>query len=47
MAESCFEHFSILSDPRVHRTCRHEVSDILAVALLGVICGAEGWTVGA
>ena len=44
MAESFFEHFAILPDPRVQRTRRHELSDIVAVALLGVICGAEGWT---
>jgi hypothetical protein len=35
------EHFAALDDPRVARTRRHELLDVLTVALSGVICGAE------
>lgn len=38
------EHFSKVSDPRVDRTKDHKLIDILAIAICGVICGAEGWT---
>jgi predicted transposase YbfD/YdcC len=36
-------HFAGLSDPRVERTKRHKLVDILAITLCGVICGAENW----
>lgn len=35
-------YFEPLDDPR-HHNVRHDLSDILAIAILGVICGAEGW----
>ena len=37
-------HFDELEDPRMKRTRLHRLDDILAVAILAVICGAEGWT---
>jgi predicted transposase YbfD/YdcC len=37
------EHFGALPDPRVDRTKRHLLLDILVIALCAVICGAEGW----
>jgi predicted transposase YbfD/YdcC len=37
------EHFAELTDPRVERTKRHLLLDILVIALCAVICGAEGW----
>lgn len=40
---SFLSHFSDLSDPRVDRTKRHALLDILVIALLAVLCGAEGW----
>jgi predicted transposase YbfD/YdcC len=36
-------HFATLPDPRVARTKRHELLDILTIALCAVICGADSW----
>jgi hypothetical protein len=36
-------HFESLSDPRIERTRRHRLSDLIAVALCGAICGADSW----
>ena len=33
-----------LPDPRMERTKRHRLEDILAIAICAVICGANGWT---
>ena len=35
--------FAALKDPRVERTKRHKLVDIVAIGLCAVICGAEGW----
>ena len=37
------EHFSKVKDPRKDRTKAHKLIDIIAIAICGVICGAEGW----
>lgn len=37
------DHFAQLPDPRVDRTRRHELMDMLVIALCGVICGADDW----
>jgi predicted transposase YbfD/YdcC len=37
-------YFAELVDPRVERTKCHKLLDIVVIAILGVICGAEGWT---
>jgi len=37
------EHFERLQDPRVARSRRHELLDIVVIALCGVICGADSW----
>ena len=37
------DHFATLPDPRSDHTKRHQVLDILTIALCGVICGAESW----
>ena len=37
-------YFNKLKDPRVDRTKRHTLTDILTIAVSAVICGAEGWT---
>ena len=37
------EHFSKLEDPRMDRTKRHKLLDIVATAICGVICGADNW----
>lgn len=35
--------FEALEDPRVDRTKHHQLVDIIIIAILGVLCGAEGW----
>lgn len=37
------ETFSGLEDPRIDRTKRHSLLNVLVMALCGTICGAEGW----
>jgi hypothetical protein len=32
-----------IPDPRVSRTQKHLLTDILVIAILAVIAGAEGW----
>jgi len=36
-------HFASLADPRVERTRRHELTDIIVIALCAVISGADSW----
>lgn len=36
-------YFAALPDPRVARARRHELLDILAIALCAVLCGADTW----
>ncbi len=36
-------YFAALRDPRVSRTKKHLLKDILVIAILAVIAGAEGW----
>ena len=38
------EHFSILPDPRIDRTKKHNLTDILFIAVCTVICRGEGFT---
>ncbi len=40
---SIVTHVSELPDPRVRRTRRHALVDILVITLCGVICGADDW----
>lgn len=35
--------FADLVDPRIERTKRHTLLDVITIALCGVICGAESW----
>lgn len=37
------EHFSKVSDPRIDRTKRHKLLDIICIAICAVICGADNW----
>jgi predicted transposase YbfD/YdcC len=37
------ECFAEIEDPRIERTKRHQLVDILCLAVLAVIAGAEGW----
>jgi predicted transposase YbfD/YdcC len=36
-------HFEDLTDPRIERTRLHRLSDLVAIALCGAICGADSW----
>jgi len=36
-------HFEGLTDPRIERTKKHALSDLVAIALCGAICGADTW----
>jgi predicted transposase YbfD/YdcC len=36
-------HFASLQDPRLERTRKHQLLDILAIALSAIICGADSW----
>lgn len=40
---SLLSHFRELSDPRIERTRKHKLIDIVAIAICGVICGADNW----
>jgi predicted transposase YbfD/YdcC len=44
MRKSIWDHFAAVPDPRVERTKRHKLQDILVLGICGVICGAEHWT---
>jgi predicted transposase YbfD/YdcC len=35
--------FEAIEDPRVERTKKHQLIDIIIIAILGVLCGADGW----
>lgn len=37
------EHFAAVPDPRIDRTKRHQLLDILTIAICAVLCGADSW----
>lgn len=37
------DHFLLIEDPRIDRTKRHNLIDIMTIAICAVICGADGW----
>jgi predicted transposase YbfD/YdcC len=37
------EHFSEMEDPRLERSIRHRLIDIITIAICAVICGADTW----
>jgi hypothetical protein len=41
--QSLVEHFGDIEDPRVERTKKHQLTDILVIAILAIIAGARGW----
>lgn len=43
MANSVAEFFSEVPDPRGRHGRRHLLSDMMAIAICAVVCGAEGW----
>jgi predicted transposase YbfD/YdcC len=40
---SISQYFEGLQDPRIERTKRHQLIDIVTIALWGIICGADNW----
>src|SRR3990172_7628477 len=40
---SITRYFADLPDPRINRQKRHELTDLLTIAICAVICGADGW----
>lgn len=40
---SMIEHFSIVKDPRVERSRRHKLMDIIEIGVIGSLCCAESW----
>ncbi len=36
-------YFGEVDDPRIERCKRHQLLDIIAIALCGVLCGADSW----
>lgn len=42
-AKTLFDSLQEISDPRVERTKRHLLVDILVIAICAVICEAESW----
>lgn len=43
-APSLINYLEQISDPRIDRTKRHKLIDILVIAVCATICGAESWT---
>ena len=43
MNNSFLQHFESITDPRIERCKRHNLLDILLLAISAVISGAEGW----
>jgi hypothetical protein len=41
---SLMDYFGQVPDPRMTRTQRHELLDVLAIALCAVMGGADRWT---
>jgi predicted transposase YbfD/YdcC len=39
-----WSHFENLKDPRVERTRRHQLIDIVIISVLAVVAGADGWS---
>jgi predicted transposase YbfD/YdcC len=40
---SLIEHFSGMTDPRMERSRRHKLIDIMVIGVIGALCGAESW----
>ena len=40
---SLLEHFANLKDPRIERSKEHLLKDIISIAILAVLSGADGW----
>ncbi|MFA5419913.1 MAG: transposase family protein, partial [Bacteroidales bacterium] len=40
---SIYNYFSQLPDPHIHRNKRHNLTDIIVLSVLAVLCGAESY----
>ena len=40
---SLMEKFSTLVDPRIERTKKHSMTDLLVISICGFICGIDNW----
>lgn len=40
---SLLDHIAIIPDPRIERSKLHSLHDIMAIAICGMICGADDW----
>jgi len=43
MPASYLEHFANLNDPRIERSKEHLLKDMIAIGILAIISGADGW----
>lgn len=43
LRESIEEHFGKIRDRRVVRRSSHKLVDIIAIAIMAILCGADGW----
>ena len=43
LKESIEKHFGQIPDQRVVTRSSHKLVDIIAIAILGILCGADGW----
>ena len=43
MSTTFVKHFNSITDPRIERCKKHELIDILLLAISAVLSGAEGW----
>lgn len=44
LESTILKHFDELEDPRIERSKQHQLIDIVALAILAVLAGADGWT---
>ena len=43
MNKGLIEHFEILTDPRVERTKRYPLIEIILLIIAGTVSGCDGW----
>ena len=41
--KSLVDHLQVIPDPRMEGKCQHKLSDIMAIVISGVLCGADDW----
>lgn len=43
MTNDSLVHFSSIEDPRIERCKKHELIDIIFLAICAILSGSEGW----